>query len=67
MGGRQLAEGGVRAVVRRVILDDVAAAHVLEHLIGIPCALDDEVAVVLEPAHQGLGFGADIVADAFDD
>ena len=44
----------------------MAGGHVLEHLIGIPSSLDDEIAVVLEPPDKGFGFLADIFADTFD-
>ena len=50
MGGRQLAECGIGAVIRRMVLDDVAGAHILEHLIGVPGTLYDEVTIVLEPS-----------------
>jgi len=67
MSGRQLAECGIGAVVSRMVLDDVAGAHVLEHLIGIPGSLNDEVTVVLEPSDQSLRFLADIFADILND
>lgn len=66
MGGRQLAECGVRAIFGRFVFHDVAGGHILEHLIGVPSSLDDEIAVVLEPSDKGFGFLADLFADTFD-
>ena len=66
MGGGQLAECGVRAIFGRFVFHDVAGGHILEHLIGVPSSLDDEIAVVLEPSDKGFGFLADLFADTFD-
>lgn len=41
------------------VFDNVAGAHVLEDMVGVPGAFDDEVAVVLEPFHQRGGVGLD--------
>ena len=65
MCGGHVSEIGVGAVFVRLEFHDVARAHILEHIIGIPCPFDDEVAVVLEPFHQGLGVLADFLVDAF--
>ena len=67
MGGRQLAECSIGAVISRIVLDDVAGAHVFEDFIGVPGTLYDEIAVVLKPPDQSLGFLADIFADTFND
>ena len=66
MCGRQLANLHVGVRIGWFVLHDVTGLHVLEHVVGVPSTLDDEVAVVLEPFDQGLGFLADVVADAFD-
>ena len=67
MGGRQLAECGIGAVISRMVLDNMAGAHVLEHLIGVPGTLNDEVTIVFEPSDQGFCFFADIFTDTFND
>ena len=67
MGGGKFVEGGVRTIFSGLVLDDVASAHVLEHLIRVPGTLYDEVTIVLEPSDQSLGFFADIFADPFSD
>ena len=67
MGGRQLAECSIGAVISRMVLDDVAGAHVLEDFIGVPGTLYDEITIVLEPSDQGLCFFAYIFADTLND
>ena len=57
--GGKLLEAGVIGIRVLEVLDNVAGAHVLEDVVGIPGAFDDEVAVVLEPFHQRGGVGLD--------
>lgn len=57
--GRKFLETGIIGICVLEILDNVAGAHVLEDMVGIPGAFDDEVAVVLEPFHQCGGISLD--------
>ena len=63
VGIRQFAEGDVFAFWGGRVLYDMAGSHILENVVGVPGTLDYEVAVVLEPLDECLGFGADLVAD----
>ena len=55
----ELFEPGIVGVLVLEVLDDVAGAHVLEDVVRIPGAFNDEVTVVLEPFDQRGRIGLD--------
>jgi len=70
-GAGQFLESVIGGLGVGTVLDNVTGAHVLEHLVGIPRALDDKVAIIVEPFDQRIGIGLQIfryvgVLESFD-